>query len=202
MANRNELLADLQVQAKKRFLALESIDEIKDFLKSNGAYQRDVDRIYREVKRDVRKEFTEQVEAWVNQGQSDEQIRQQLIGQLDESLREQVIVAGRQSAVNALQREVYRLMDAGVPMEKILVECARPWANHQTVMGWMERRIAQKEEMAVEEGGSSGGRVLGAVILVVGIGLTFASMSSSGSSGGYSVFYGAIIYGLFKVIKG
>lgn len=202
MANRNELLADLQVQAKKRFLALESIDEIKDFLKSNGAYQRDVDRIYREVKRDVRKEFTEQVEAWVNQGQSDEQIRQQLTGQLDESLREQVIVAGRQSAVNALQREVYRLMDAGLPMEKILVECASPFANHQTILGWMERRIVQKEEMAAEESGSSGGRVLGAVILVVGLGLTFASMSSSGSSGGYSVFYGAIIYGLFKMIKG
>ena len=202
MANRNELLADLQVQAKERFLALQSTEEIKDFLKSNGAYQRDVDRIYREVKREVRKEFTEQVEAWVNEGQSEEQIRQQLTGQLEESLKEQVIVAGQQSAVNALQREVYRLMDAGVPMEKIMVECARPWANHQTVMSWMERRIAQKEEMVAEESGSNGGRVLGAVILVVGLGLTFASMSSSGSSGGYSVFYGAILYGLFKMIKG
>ncbi|WP_367388302.1 hypothetical protein [Lewinella sp. LCG006] len=202
MANRNELLADLQVQAKERFLALQSTEEIKDFLKNNGAYQRDVDRIYREVKRDVRKEYTEQVEAWVNEGQSDEQIRQQLTGQLEENLREQVIVAGRQSAVNALQREVYRLMDAGVPMEKIMVECARPWADHQTVMGWMERRIAQKEEAVAEESGSNGGRILGAVILVVGLGLTFASMSSSGSSGGYSVFYGAILYGLFKMIKG
>lgn len=202
MANRNELLADLQVQAKERFLALQSTEEIKDFLKNNGAYQRDVDRIYREVKRDVRKEYTEQVEVWVNEGQSDEQIRQQLTGQLEENLREQVIVAGRQSAINALQREVYRLMDAGVPMEKIMVECARPWADHQTVMGWMERRIAQKEEAVAEESGSSGGRILGAVILVVGLGLTFASMSSSGSSGGYSVFYGAILYGLFKMIKG
>lgn len=202
MANRNELLADLQVQAKERFLALQSTEEIKDFLKNNGAYQRDVDRIYREVKRDVRKEYTEQVEVWVNEGQSDEQIRQQLTGQLEENLREQVIVAGRQSAINALQREVYRLMDAGVPMEKIMVECARPWADHQTVMGWMERRIAQKEEAVAEESGSNGGRILGAVILVVGLGLTFASMSSSGSSGGYSVFYGAILYGLFKMIKG
>jgi hypothetical protein len=202
MANRNELLADLQVQAKERFLALETIEEIKDFLKSNGAYQRDVDRIYREVKRDVRKEFTEQVEAWVNEGQSDEDIRQRLSGKLEESLREQVIAAGRQSAVSTLQREVYRKMDLGIPMEKIIEECTGPLANRQTVLDWIEKRIAQKEEMAAEEGGSSTGRAIGAAILVVGLILTFGSMSSAGSSGGYSVFYGAILYGLFKMIKG
>jgi uncharacterized protein YaaW (UPF0174 family) len=202
MANRNELLEDLKVQAKKRFLALESIEEIKAFLKSNGAYQRDVDRIYREVKRDVRKEFTDQVEAWVSQGQSDEEIRQQLTGKLEESLREQVIAGGRQSAVSTLQREIYRLMDMGVPVEKIMQQCASPLADRQTIFSWIEKRIAQKEEMAAEEGGNNTGRAIGAVVFVVGVILTFGSMSSAGSSGSYSVFYGAIIYGLFKMIKG
>lgn len=201
MANRNELLADLRVQAKERFLALESIDEIKTFLKSNGAYQRDIDRIYREVKRDVRKEFTDQVETWVKEGQSDVEIRQQLTGKLDEDLREQVIAGGRQTAVNVLQSEVYRLIDRGLPAESIAQQCAGPVASQQTIYTWIERRIAQKEEMA-EEGGSNSGRAIGALILVVGLVLTFGSMFWSDSSGSYSIFYGAILYGLFKVIKG
>ena len=46
MANRKEELELLEAQARERFLNLESADEIKAFLKGNGAYQRDVDRIY------------------------------------------------------------------------------------------------------------------------------------------------------------
>ncbi|MGH1433732.1 MAG: hypothetical protein ACRBG0_04640 [Lewinella sp.] len=195
MVNRNELLANLQGQAKERFLALQSVEEIKTFLKNNGAYQRDVDRIYREVKRDVRKEFTEQVESWVNEGQSDEEIRQQLTGKLEESLREQVIVGGRQSAVNTLQREVYRMMDTGVPLKNIVTECAGPLADQQTIAVWIKKKIAQKEEMAAEEGGSNTGRAIGAAIFAVGLLLTVGS-------GGNTVFYGAILYGLFKMIKG
>lgn len=203
MANRKEQLAQLEAQAKERYLQLQSADEIKAFLKENGAYQRDVDRIYRTVNRDVRKEFSEQVEAHILEGGTIDDIRTQLDGKLDPDVLEQVIGSGQQLANRAVQRKVNQMVDEGRSMDNIVQECQLPAVTSASIIQWVEDRHRQLENREMEEeGGGSGSLAFGLLLMVGGIVASLVSYSSASGGGTYTVWYGAVIYGLILVIKG
>ena len=203
MANRKELLEQLEAQARERYLQLQSADEIKAFLKENGAYQRDVDRIYRTVNREVRKEFSEQVEAKILAGETIDQIRPQLEGKLPDDILDQVIGSGQQLANRAVQRKVNQLVDMGRSMEDIVQECQLPAVDAASIIQWIEARHRQLENREEEEqGGGAGSIALGLVLIIGGIVATMASYSAASAGGSYSIWYGAVIYGIILVIKG
>ena len=204
MANRKEELELLEAQARERFLNLESADEIKAFLKDNGAYQRDVDRIYRNVKREVQKTFSEQVEADILAGKTLADIRAQLNGKLREDTLESVITSGTQLAKRSVQREVNQMVDEGQSLEAILQRFSLPEIGQDELMRWAEYRHQQnaQSELEAEEGGGSGSIVFGIILIIAGIGLTMASYSSASGGGSYTVWYGLVLYGGYLLIKG
>ena len=194
MANRKELLEQLEAQARERYLQLQSADEIKAFLKENGAYQRDIDRIYRTVNRDVRKEFSEQVEAKILAGETIDQIRPQIEVILPDDILDQVIGSGQQLANRAVQRKVNQLVDQGRSVQDIVKECELPEVAADSIIQWVEARYRQLENQEVEEeGGGAGSIALGLVLIVGGVVATMASNS---------IWYGAVIYGIYLVAKG
>ncbi|MEL6660423.1 MAG: hypothetical protein AAFY48_12970 [Bacteroidota bacterium] len=194
MANRKELLEQLEAQARERYLQLQSADEIKAFLKENGAYQRDIDRIYRTVNRDVRKEFSEQVEAKILAGETIDQIRPQIEGKLPDDILDQVIGSGQQLANRAVQRKVNQLVDQGRSVQDIVKECELPAVDAASIIQWVEARHRQLENREVEEeGGGAGSIAFGLILIVGGVVATMASNS---------IWYGAVIYGIYLVAKG
>ena len=203
MANRKEELEQLEAEAKERYLQLQSADEIKAFLKENGAYQRDVDRIYRTVNREVRKEFSEQVEAQILDGATIDSIRTNLDGKLDPDVLEQVIGSGQQLANRAVQRKVNQLVDQGVQVQQIVQQCQLPAVSAASIIQWVEARYRQLEEREAEgEGAGTGSIAFGLLLIVGGVIVSLVSYSSASGGGTYTVWYGAVIYGIILVAKG
>lgn len=204
MSNRQEQLAQLEVQAKERFLRLESGDEIKSFLKQNGAYQRDVDRIYREVKRDVQKTYTEQVEEQLLQGQSIEQVREVLAGKLRPELVESVIASASHFVKRKVESEVHQMVDNGNTWEEVVERYnSLPLIQETDLAKWADSRYNQNQEAETQKEKGGRGLIIGVVVLLVGAGLSLESyLSAASRDGTYSIWYGLMIGGVIMIGQG
>lgn len=204
MTNRQEQLAELEVQAKERFLNLESAVDIKNFLKENGAYQRDVDRIYREVKRDVQKSYVEEVEGQLLEGVPVEQIREQLTGKLRPEVLESVISSASQFVKRKIQSEVHEMVDNGNTWEEVVERYSGlPLIRESDLANWADSRYAQNQDAEANKEKKGKGLVLGIVVLLLGGGLSLESYISASNNGGtYTIWYGLIIGGVVLIGQG
>lgn len=204
MTDRQEMLAQLEVQAKERFLQLQSAEEIKHFLKEKGAYQRDVDRIYREVKREVQKSYTHQAEEQLLGGRPPQQIREEFQDQLPPAIMEAVLSSADQLARRKVQSQVHQMVDRGNSWEDVVRRFSDlPFIQKTDLAGWADRRHAQNQEEVAVKDKQGRGLVIGIVVLLLGLGLSAESYFSASKTGGtYTIWYGLIIGGVVLIGQG
>ena len=204
MSDRKEQLAQLEAQARERFLQQQSADEIKTYLKENGAYQRDADRIYREVKREIMKSHTDQAEERFLNGATEQEVRDQLQDQLLPDQIESVISSATQFVRRKIEAEVHQMVDEERNWEEVVEKYKNlPIVTEQDLATWADARYAKNQEAEAQEAQHGRGIVVGIVVLLAGVGLTLESYFSAASQGGsYSIWYGLIVGGIVLIGQG
>lgn len=202
MSNRKELLDQLEVQANERFTKLESTEEIKTFLKENGAYQREADRIYHKINREVQKEYVEQVESLILDGQTLETIRDQIAGKLQPEMLQSVMTSGLQVAKRRVQAEVHQMVDEGQSWEEMLERFQLPTVSEEEIAEWADARHAKNLEDAEISRDGNQTVIIGGILLAAGVGLTLSGYISTSNGGSYTVWYGLIVVGIMTIVKG
>lgn len=203
MPSKEETRQKLIKEAVKMFENNSSDEDVKNYLKEQGANFYDIDHVMINSKKQLAMVYRESINTHLLTGKTGEEIVNKLID--DKVSKENLlefIEMEKRSIINKSGNQLYNLLDNGVPLEKALLETINPIFTKELAQQKLEDiQDDPPTYMGVENTSSSDtGLAIGIIALIAGIGLSIGGYMIASPGGSYVVFTGLIVYGLIKTI--
>jgi len=173
----------------------QSIEEVSQNLKENGLYDRDISNVIASARNIIGDNLKPSIRAKILAGESIKNAKE--FEKLDAETLERFVIQELKGITVSEKKKVNELLKAGAAPEDIFKVVRQEFYPRELITRQIDTFKAVKMENSV------GGRlikiVLGAGLVIIGGGISFASIQ--GSQGGV-LLYGMVMVGLIMLVRG